>query len=979
MIETSYKPGTTLNGFTVDRVQEIPELRSTARLLTHDKTGARLIHLVNDDPNNLFCCGFRTPVYNNTGVPHILEHSVLGGSRKYPFKDPFQQLLKSSLQTFLNALTYPDKTLYPVGSQVEVDFYNLVDVYCDAVFHPLLTERTFQQEGWHFDVEDPSKPVGIKGIVYNEMKGVFSDFNSHVARRSLSGLYPDTTYFHESGGEPEHIPELTYEAFREFHARFYHPSNAFIYLYGNQSTEKTLAFLDRNYLGDFERLDIDSTVKPQPLWTEPRTMRIEAPAAEDDAGTASVDVCWVFGNSADPERTLAGRVLSRYLIGTESSPLRRALIDSGLGEDLDVLCGFDGELVQSMFAAGLRKADPDNAGKIVSLILETLREQADGGINEELLEGCLRQTEFGLRELSDSGRWPYSLKLADRCYRSWIYDGDPLAHLAFEQVIGAIRTGGGSVKEYFAALIRDALVDNQHRLLAVIEASPEMAGKLERQTAEQAAALTAGFGTEDVAAYHALTLELLEEQKRQPTPEELATLPHIARQDLPVKNFDTPVECGDVDGAPLYTHALFCGGVSYLDLAFDCRHLSDDLVPYLPIYCELATRCGAAGADYEQMATRISLSTGGLSASIMADVSAGDSEGLVFKVFYHGKSLAGRFGDMVGIVGDLLREPQLDDAKLVRDVLLEMRNDHNASIVGSGHSYAALHAASRLNSIRALNERLDGIDQLRFLDRLVKQNDAGAVIDKVRAIHGHVVNSAGALVSMTADNPGAHLRDCARLLQSLPRTDIGPAVAHLHLADGQGQAGIEIAAAVNFVSKGWRLGHQSPEDRGLLGLLGQNLSRGFLWDKVRVEGGAYGAFASMGATYPVFTCASYRDPNLGRTLKAFDQALQYGARELDGASVEESIVGTIGQIDKPKSPHARGYGETCAALLGRSKEDRQRSRDAILGATVDTVRGKAREVLDSTATAVSVLGSKASLAAAADDGMQLTVEPLLGS
>jgi Zn-dependent M16 (insulinase) family peptidase len=979
MSSTTIAHGATLHGFTVLRVEPIPELRCEARILSHDRTGARLIHLANEDPNNLFCCGFRTPVYNNTGVPHILEHSVLGGSTKFPFKDPFQQLLKSSLQTFLNALTYPDKTLYPVGSQVERDFYNLVDVYCDAVFHPLLTERTFYQEGWHFDVPDPAKAVDIKGIVYNEMKGVFSDFTSHVARRTLSGLYPDTTYFHESGGEPEHIPELTYDAFRDFHARYYHPSNAFIFLYGSQDAARTLQFLEDKYLGEYERLEIDSRVPVQPLWDAPRRMEIDAPAPQEDAGTASVDVCWVFGDSTDPVRSLAGRVLSRYLIGTESSPLRRALIDSELGEDLDVLCGFDDEMVQSMFAAGLRKAKPDAADAVERLVLDTLREQVEGAMNEELLEGALRQTEFGLREIADAGRWPYSLKLADRCYRSWLYDGDPVAHLAFEGTLEVIRASEGSAARFFVKLIRDALLDNPHRLVAVIKASPEMGAKLEQQTAEQARRLSADFTDDDIARYHTLTEELVEEQKRQPAAEELATLPRVAREDLPLRNQETPVETGTVAGARLLAHPLFCGGISYLDLGFDCSHIDPELVSYLPLYSELATRCGAAGHDYEQMATRISLSTGGVSSSIMADTDMTDPSRPLFKVFFHAKCLTDRFGEMSAILQDLLTAPHLTDTKLIGDVVLEMRNDHNASILGGGHTYAALHASSRLDPVRLLNEQLDGIDQLRFLDRLVKEDSPAAVAERLTALHEATVSRAGALVSMTADRPDAHFVDCESLLQALPAECAGGRDARpLKPAAGPARTGVEINASVNYVSRAWLLPEQSAADMGTIALLCLNLSRGFLWDHVRVEGGAYGARASLNSTYPVFTCASYRDPNLARTVTTFADALAFAAREIDDESVAESIVGTIGEKDRPRTPHARGFSETGALLTGRSVEYRQQTRDAILNATADTVRTKAAQIVESQSTSLSVLGSAGAFERAAGEGVQLSVEPLLG-
>ena len=526
--EQNLQEHTEVSGFRLEKIQPIPELHSSAYIFSHIKTGAHLLHLFNDDPNNLFCAAFRTPVNDSTGVPHILEHSVLCGSKKFPLKDPFQELLKGSLQTFLNALTYPDKTVYPVSSQVERDFYNLVDVYCDAVFNPILTENTFFQEGWHFDVEDLSKPVGIKGIVYNEMKGVFSNFSSHVERKTLSALFPDTTYYYESGGEPDHITDLTYEQFKSFHSRYYHPSNSFIFLYGNLPSQKTLSFLNDNYLQNYQKITIDSAVKLQPIWDNPRSLSIEAPAPQEDNGTATVAMVWIFGQSADPVTSLAGRILTHYLLGTESSPLKRALIDSGLGEDLDDISGFDSDLVQSVFAAGLRKCKPQHSKQVEELILETLKNQVTCGLDTELLQGALRQIEFSLREIT-GGHFPHNLKLAERCYRSWIYGGDPLAHLAFEKPLSYIKEQYSSNTSFFSDLIRVRILENPHRLLSTITASSEMGKKLAQQTEKHAAELASQFGEPEKLHYFKLTQTLLEQQKKPPSQQALGQYPEAAQ------------------------------------------------------------------------------------------------------------------------------------------------------------------------------------------------------------------------------------------------------------------------------------------------------------------------------------------------------------------------------------------------------------------------------------------------------------------
>jgi Zn-dependent M16 (insulinase) family peptidase len=609
------KPGDVTGGFTVDRIVEIPELRSRAVLCTHGKTGARVVHLVNDDPNNLFCIAFRTPVNNNTGVPHILEHSVLAGSRSFPLKDPFKELLKGSLQTFLNALTYPDKTIYPVSSQVEADFFHLVDVYCDAVFHPLLTEETFCQEGWHFELATPDSPVNIKGIVYNEMKGVFSDFRNHIARRTISHLLPDTTYFFESGGEPEHIPELTYQEFTRFHRRYYHPSNSYIFLYGDISTERTLAFLDQRYLADFQRLEIDSTITLQKRWLAPRSITFEAPAAAENDGYASVVISWLFGDSSDSLTALLGRVFDHYLLGNQGAPLRRALLDAGLGEDLEDMSGFDADLGQSVFSAGLRKTRPEHGETIRALVFDILRREVEEGLDAEQLEGSLRQIEFRLREIADSGSFPFSLMLAERCFRSWLYNGDPLAHLRFEEPLARLKSEKIGGTTFFAQKMKEILLDNPHCLTTTVVASHRMGKRLEKQTEEQAGRLSAEFTPAMREHYHQLTRRLAASQQEKTPPAKLATIPQLHLSDLPLKSRLTPVTHGAAAGAPWYMHPLFTSGIVYCDIGFDLAILPHRLVPYFPLYAELLTRCGAAGLDYEEMARRISLSTGGISCS----------------------------------------------------------------------------------------------------------------------------------------------------------------------------------------------------------------------------------------------------------------------------------------------------------------------------------------------------------------------------
>jgi hypothetical protein len=985
------KTGEVIGGFKLEQIREIPELRSSAYRFTHEKTGARLIHLYNDDANNLFSIAFRTPVSDSTGVPHILEHSVLCGSKKFPVKDPFQEMLKGSLQTFLNAMTYPDKTVYPVSSQVEKDYFNLVDVYCDAVLNPLLTENTFYQEGWHYDLEEAGDEIGIKGIVYNEMKGVFSDFSNHVGRGIISALFPDTSYCCESGGAPEHIPDLTYEQFKEFHRKFYHPSNSFIFIYGNLPSEKTLNFINDNYLQAFDKLPTDSAVRHQPLWNEPRTVSIEAPAPEEEDGTASILAAWILGDTTDPTAVFTGSILTHYLLSTESSPLKRALIDSGLGEDLDDSSVFESDLAQLAFMVGLRKSKPEHAQAVLDVIVDTLRKEAENGLDKELIEGSVRQAEFHLREIV-GGHFPYNLRLADRCYRSWINGGDPFALLAFEKPIAAIKEGmakGG----YFERFIKEKFIDNRHRLLFVVTASSEKGSRLEELTESQAKRLTAEFTEEDRRRCLEQTRALREQQALPPSPEALAALPSLDKADLPKKGRIAPAERGELGGVPLITHPVFTSGIAYLDVGFDFCGAPSGLIPFIPLYLELLTRCGAAGHSYEQMAKRVSLATGGIDASVSCRTKKGTADGLFFVGFIHGKALEPRFDEMLGIWEDLLLSPDLTNRKQIKDLLLEERNALNSSVINSGHSFAVMNASSRLARSRLKDEILGGVTQLRFLDAIVKMEDYDKAADSCVKLHEFLVNRKACVVSVTANDPSKFVGRLEKFVGRLPAWDrVGESsfinaesggVGNSHPAFCVSQSdtpyfhGIEISSAVNFAARAWRVAGLSAAEYGRLFLLSRNLSTGYLWDKIRVEGGAYGGMAGMSISHPLFTCASYRDPNLEETLEHFTKGLEEIAGLIGKERVDQSITGAIGKIDYPKNPHSLGFGETMDILTGCTAEYHQELRDAILGATPESLKQVAEKVLSSRESAVTVLGSAAAFDKAASNEVVFEREKLL--
>jgi Zn-dependent M16 (insulinase) family peptidase len=568
-----------IHGFRLIREQDIPEIKTRALLYEHLKTGAEILSLSNEDENKVFGISFSTPPSDSTGLPHILEHSVLGGSRKYPVKEPFVELLKGSLKTFLNAMTYPDKTCYPVASQNLQDFYNLIDVYLDAVFYPRLTPYIFQQEGWHYELEAHDAPLRYKGVVYNEMKGAYSSPDNLISEFSFRSLFPDNAYGFDSGGDPKHIPSLTFEQFIDFHRRYYHPSNARIYFYGDDDPERRLSVMDE-YLRDFERMEIDSMVRLQAPFEEPRRI-IRSFAAGADEGTGlkgMITLNWLLPQGADSELNLAMHFLEYILLGMPGSPLRKALIESRLGEGL-VGAGLGSETRQLYFSTGLKGIDLDNVDRIKDLIIRTLTGLAGNGIDPNDIEAAMNSIEFSLRE-NNTGGLPRGLSLMLRALTTWLYNEDPLALVAFEAPLKAVKSAMGANKRFFEDMIRRYFLDNSHRTSLILRPDPDMDRK-EREAEEKRLSKAKGeMAGDDIESVISNVKRLKEIQETPDSPEALATIPMLRLSDLDRMNKIIPLETGMEAGTSILYHDLFTNGIAYLDLGFSLHGLAQRLLPY---------------------------------------------------------------------------------------------------------------------------------------------------------------------------------------------------------------------------------------------------------------------------------------------------------------------------------------------------------------------------------------------------------------
>ena len=977
--------------FTLVSERNIPELGTRGYLYRH-RTGARLLSLVNDDENKVFGISFRTTPSDSTGVAHILEHAVLCGSDKFPVKEPFVELLKGSLKTFLNAFTYPDKTCYPVASQNVQDFYNLIDVYLDAVFHPRLSPQVLEQEGWHYELEEADQPLTYKGVVYNEMKGANSSPEQVLAEEVQQSLFPDNTYGVNSGGHPRHIPDLTWEQFEAFHRTLYHPSNAWIYMCGDDDPERRFDLLEE-YLAGFEPLEADTAVRPQPRFQTPR--RVEQTYAvsdestsreESQAGSRSmVAVNWLLREDIDNETGLGLQILDYVLMGTPASPLRRALIDSGLGEDV-AGCGMEAELRQMYFSAGLKGVEPGREPEVEALVLATLEELGAGGIDADTVAAALNTTEFRLRE-NNTGAYPRGLVLMLRALSRWLHEEDPFEALAFEAPLQAVKEKTRALGEaadgngYFEELIREHLLGNDHRTTVFLK--PDK-GQAQREGAEEKQRLDEArkaMSDEDVDQVMGRVRALKERQEKPDSAEDLSTLPRLQLGDLDRGIRQLPIEKTAIAGAPILYHDLFTNGIMYVDLSFDLRPVPQDLLPYLPLFGRALLEIGTEKQDFVRLSQRIGARTGGIWTHSFVSAQLGDPSA-VGRFFIRGKAMVDQIGDMLDIMQEILLTVKLDNPERLLQMALEEKAAEESQIVPGGSAVVALRLRSRMDEAAWVSEQMEGITYLFFLRQLVEQieTDWSGVLAKLEQLRQILVNGNTLLCNATfpvADRAALEPR-LQELIESLPMEPVNG--SDWSRAGHPVDEGLVIPAQVNYVGQAGNLYDVGYELHGSAGVVTRFLRNTWLWDRVRVQGGAYGAFCSFDHFTGVFTYVSYRDPNILETLTAYEASGQF-LRDLDLSDEEltKAIIGTIGDLDGYLLPDAKGHVSMVRELTGVTDEFRQEMRDAVLATTAKDFRDFAA-ALDAMKgrTQVVTLGPREALEAANTERPSwLTLIPVL--
>lgn len=959
-------------GFEMVWQTRVKEIQGLVTLYRYIRNGAEVLTVENDDENKVAGITLRTPPKDSTGVAHILEHSVLCGSRKYPVKEPFVELLKGSLQTFLNAMTFPDKTCYPVASQNSQDLLNLLDVYLDAVFFPRITPEIFAQEGWHL-VQDSDNPNQLRyqGVVYNEMKGAYSSPDSLLAEYSQQSLFPESIYGLDSGGHPEAIPELTYEQFLDFHRTYYHPSNARLFIYGNDDPRPYLALI-HEYLQQFSSLDVDSHIGLQPRFERPHDLTVYYPADPQNGAKSMLTVNWLLDATTNVDANLRAHILEELLIGMPASPLRKALLDSGLGEDLAGI-GLEGDLRQMFFSTGLKGIKAEDRTQVEEVIFSTLKDCADHGFDPKTIEAAVNSVEFDLRE-NNTGSLPRGLVLLIRSLSTWLYSEDPTLLWSFEQPLEEIKAEIAAGERVFERMVREYMLENRHQTTVMLSPDPEKGRAIEKREKQRLQELSARLNPEErqVIQTEAERLQALQ-QKPDPA-EELAKIPRLTVHDLPQEVQKYPIRVESEKPGLVLHHDLFTNSVFYLDVGFDLSQLDQKYLGYARLFGRALTEMGTLDEDYVSLSQRIQSRTGGIEAQPLVMSHEQRPEPCTW-LFLRGKSMADKVQDLIDILRDVLTKPLLDNPKRFQQLVLEEKARMEQMLIPAGHQMVNMRLRSKYSLADWVNEHISGLSYLlflRFLADKVENNWYGVESDLMH-MRSRLINRKAMIFNVTADE--SSWKEAKPILdafiQDLPSVQLQTVK---WLAECQtGDEGLNIPAQVNYVGKAvdlYSLGYAfHPSSL----VVARYLRMSWLWDSIRVQGGAYGAFCLFDRNSGVLSFLSYRDPNILKTLNVYDQTTDYlTGSEFSSEEVEKAIIGTIGDMDSYRLPDAKGFTAMLWYLRGETDEARQKRRDMILSTTEKDFQSFGQWLHElSSRGHVVVMGSATAMDQAMDSGLKL--------
>ncbi len=974
--------GDQIDDYCIERVAELKEISSFFYELVHTPTGARHIHISNDDAENTFSVAFKTVPSDSTGVAHILEHTALCGSGNFPVRDPFFSMLKRSLSTFMNAFTASDWTMYPFSTQNRKDFYNLMDVYLDAAFFPKLDRLSFKQEGHRLEPdEDGSDALVYKGVVYNEMKGAMSSPDQILGRSLMKALYPSTTYSNNSGGEPADIPSLTYEQLIAFHKRHYHPSNAFFYTYGNLPLKKHLAFIQDKILGHFERIDPKTDVPSQPRWQEPRTVTQTYPLAvsEDPEKKCQICLSWLTADIRDTFEVLALALLEHILLGNSASPLRKALIDSELGSTLSDGTGFDADNRDTSFTFGLKDVKESAAPDIERIITEVLKDLADNGIDKELIASAIHQAEFHRKEITNHP-YPYGIKLVLVFSGSWFHGGDPARILRFDEDLRQLNealTQG----PFFENKIRQYFLDNLHRVLFKLVPDHQMEQKENERVQKELEDIRSKLSPAELEQLKT-DAELLEQL--QETEEDLSQLPTLELGDIP-PSVEIVRETGSSPDSLPFPVAIYqkpTSGIFYFDTATGVGTLPADLLPFVPFFCHAFSKTGTKKRDYTELARRIDAYTGGISMSPHARNSFGNGGGCLPFIAFGGKCLERNQEKTFDIISELLFDFDFSDLNRLRSLLLEYRAGLESMIVHNGHGLAISLAARNFSLPRSLSETWGGVHQLQTIkgisDKLT-DDTLKSFSDQLTCIGKHLFTQNNFKIALVGEESAlsAAISPVASVQQKLGKDMAdGFVPPGIDLSQDIPREGWSTSSAVSFVARVFETVRMEHEDSPALAVISKILRSLYLHREIREKGGAYGGFAIYNPEDGLFCFGSYRDPHIVATLNVYDAAHDFiRSGRYSDEDVKEAILQVCSEIDKPDPPGPAARKAFYRKLISLSDEAREHFKKQLLLLNKKQVMAVAERYFDPSGKkqAVVVISGEEKLKAAND---KLSENPL---
>ncbi len=930
-----------LNAYELIEKRQIEDIHSLSYVLRHKKSGAKIALLSNDDKNKVFYIGFRTPPKDSTGVAHILEHTVLCGSEKYPLKDPFIELAKGSLNTFLNAMTYPDKTVYPIASCNDKDFQNLMNVYLDAVFYPNIykEEKIFSQEGWHYEMEDAEDDLKINGVVYNEMKGVYSSPDDVVERKVMDSLFPGHTYGIESGGDPDVIPSLTYEEFLDFHRKYYHPSNSYIYLYGDMDMAEKLDFLDKEYLSQFEKIEVDSAIEEAPVFDKMQEFRAEySVMSEEEMEDASYLAFAVnVGEGGNKEHYMAFPILDYAICSAQGAPIKKALIDKGIGED--VYSTLEMGIAKPYFSIIAKNTSEDLKEEFLNTIRDTAMELVENGIDKKALLAGLNVFEFQYRE-ADFGHYPKGLAYGLDILDSWLYDDEKVfdyieADAVYKKLRKEIDNG------YFENLLKEYILENTNASMVIVSPKLNMNEEKEAALYEELQKFKASLSKEDVDKIVEDTIALREYQEMEEPLEVLETIPLLEREDIDKTGIKLKNQIIKTDGTDILMHDIETNGIAYLRYMFDISDLEEEMLPYLGLMKNLMGLMDTENYTYSELFNEIHIRTGGMGVLTNFFHNFEDESEYKLTLDVKTKVLYGQMKPAYEIMKEMILRTDFSDKKRLKELLLEMKSKMQSSFVSAGHSLAAGRAMSYFSVGSKISEEIKGLGQYRFIEDLLSNFDEKIeeVIRIMQTLCQRIFVKERLLVDYTGTMEGLdEVKDISNAFYDVLLNAKEEIKEPTKIQCQPLNEAFKTSGQVQFVCRAGNFKKQGLEYTGALKVLRVMMGYDYLWINVRVKGGAYGCMSSFMRNGDCFF-VSYRDPNLQKTVEVYENTGEYLRNFVaDERTLTQYIIGTISEVDAPLSPAA--YGAYClsAYLSDVTDEMIQRDREEVLNVTEEDIR-----------------------------------------